>query len=153
IWLACGEARALASLGRFDEARTALTRATEARDRAEPDELDGLGGLCTFSRPRQLGYTAAAFSWGGAADANEAERLALETLNAYATAPSQDRAFADEPVARGVLALARISQGQVDGAVEALAPVLALPSSQRIHQIVTSVERVRTALSTIKDPG
>jgi hypothetical protein len=68
-------------------------------------------------------------------------------------APAQDRAFADVPTTRSVLALARVSQGQVDGAAEALAPVLDLPPSQRIHLIVTSVERVRTALSAITDPG
>ena len=52
-----------------------------------------------------------------------------------------------------MLALARISQGRVNGAREALAPVLDLPSSQRIHQIVTSVQRVHTALSALQDPG
>jgi hypothetical protein len=143
----------LAALNRFDEAHTALARATEARDQVAPDELDSLGGLCSFSRPRQLHYAAAASSWGGTAEANHTERLALDTLDAYATAPAQDRAFADVPATRSVLALAWVHQGQVDGAAEALAPVLDLPSSQRIHLIVSSVERVRTALSAITDPG
>lgn len=111
------------------------------------------GGLCSFSQPRQLSYAAAAFSWGGTAEATRAERLALDTLDAYAVAPAQDRVFADVPIARSVLALARVSQGQVDGAAEALAPVLDLPPSQRISQIVISVERVRTALSASTDPG
>jgi hypothetical protein len=31
--------------------------------------------------------------------------------------------------------------------------VLALPPAQRIHTIVTSVERVRTALHAINNPG
>ncbi|MGH3803110.1 MAG: hypothetical protein ACRDTD_23875, partial [Pseudonocardiaceae bacterium] len=152
IWLINSEARALAALNRFDEAHTALDRATTARDRAEPDELDSLGGVCSFSRPRQL-YYAAAFSWGGTAEANHAERLSLDALDAYATAPAQDHDFAAEAGTRSALALARVCQGHVDGAAEALRPVLDLPPSQRIHKIVTAVERVRTALSAIQDPG
>ncbi len=54
VWLASNEARALAALNRLDDAHAALARAADARDRVQPDELDGLGGLCTFSRPRQL---------------------------------------------------------------------------------------------------
>ncbi|MGH3810223.1 MAG: hypothetical protein ACRDRU_27095 [Pseudonocardiaceae bacterium] len=153
IWLVSSEARALAALNRLDEAHIALARATEARERVEPDELDSLGGLCSFSQPGQLGYAAAAFSWGGPAEATHTERLALDALDAFATAPAQDRSFGSVPITRSVLVLARVSQGQVDGAAEALAPVLDLPPSQRIHQIVTSVERVRTALSTLTDPG
>jgi hypothetical protein len=153
IWLASSEARALAAVNRLDEAHSALARGTEARDRAEPDELDSLGGLCSFSWPRQLGYAAAVFSWGGTVEANHTERLALDTLDAYATTPTQDCNFADVPTIRGVLALARVYQGQIDGAAEALAPVLDLPSSQRIHGIVASVERVRTALNELQCPG
>jgi hypothetical protein len=153
IWLISSEARALAALNRLDEARLILDRATEARDQAEPDELDSLGGMCFFSRPRQLHYTAASFSWGGKAAANHTEQLALDTLDAYAAAPAQDCNFADQPTSRSVLALARVYQCQIDGAAEALAPVLDLPPAQRIHGIVTAVERVRTALGAIKDPG
>ena len=62
IWLASNEARALAALHRLDDARAALARAADARDRVQPDELDSLGGLCTFSRPRQLYYAADALT-------------------------------------------------------------------------------------------
>jgi hypothetical protein len=70
VWLASNEARALAALHRLDDAHAALTRAADARDRLQPDELDSLGGLCTFSQPRQLYYAADALSWGGQAEAN-----------------------------------------------------------------------------------
>ena len=153
IWLASSEARALAALNRLEDAHTALARATEARDRTEPDELDSLGGVCTFGRPRQLYYAAEALSWGGRAEANHTERLALEALDAYATVPARDRAFGGEAGTRSALALARVCQGQVDGAAEALSFVLGLPPSQRIHGIVTSVAHVHSALSAIKDPG
>jgi hypothetical protein len=153
VWLASAEARALAALNRPEEAHAALARATDLRDQVQPDELDGLGGTCTFSQPRQLYFAAEALSWGGQPEATRAERLALEALDAYATAPAQDRSFGHEANTRIALAIARVSHGEVDGATEALAPVLELPSAQRTHGIVTAMERVRTTLSTLQDPG
>jgi hypothetical protein len=77
-WLASAEARALATLNRPEEAHTALARATDLRDQVQPNELDGLGGMCTFTRPRQLYFAAEALSWGGEPEATRAEHLALE---------------------------------------------------------------------------
>ncbi|MGH3752436.1 MAG: hypothetical protein ACRDRP_07020 [Pseudonocardiaceae bacterium] len=153
VWLASSEARSLAALNRLEDAHTALARATEAQDRVQPDELDSLGGVCTFSRPRQLYYAADALTWGGAAEANHTERLALEALDAYAEAPDKDRAFGGEAGTRTALAVARVFRREIDGAAEALAPVLELPPPKRIHGIVTSVEHVRTALRGVADPG
>jgi hypothetical protein len=153
IWLASSEARALAALHRLEDAHIALARATEARDRMQPDELDSLGGLCTFSHPRQLYYAADSLAWGGEAEANDTERRALEALDAYAGAADEDRAFGDESGTRSALAVARVLLRQIDGAAEALAPVLELPPPKRIHGIVTSVEHVRTALRAVEDPG
>jgi hypothetical protein len=152
VLLASSEARALAALNRLDEVHVAVARAAEARDRVQPDELDILGGICDFSRPPQLHYAAEALSWGGAPQANHAEQFALEALNAYAIAP-QGSSIRNEANTRGALAVARVARGEVDGATEALAPVLELPPAQRTHTIVTSVGRVRTALQTLKDPG
>lgn len=153
VWLASSEARSLAALNRLEDAHNALVRATEARDRVQPDELDSLGGLCTFSRPRQLYYAADALVWGGETEANHTERLALEALDAYADAPDEDRAFGDESGTRSALAVARVLLREIDGAAEALAPVLELPPPKRIHGIVTAVEHVRTALRAVEDPG
>ncbi len=153
VWLASAEARALAALNRLEETHAALVRAAEARDRVQPDELDSLGGICIFSRPRQLYFAAEALSWGGQPEATRAERLALEALDAYAAAPAQDRSFGHEANTRAALAVARVFQGEVDGAAEALASVLELLPAQRNHGIVIGVERVRTALSAITDPG
>ena len=153
VWLASAQARALAALNRPEEADVALTRADDLRDQVQPDELDGLGGICTFSRPRQLYFAAEALSWGGPPEATRAERLALDALDAYAAAPAQDRSFGHEANTRIALATARISLGEVDGAAEALAPVLELPSAQRTHGIVTAVERMRTTLSALQNPG
>ncbi len=153
VWLASGEARALAALNRLEEAHVALDRATDLRDHVQPDELDALGGMCTFTRPRQLFFAAEALSWGGQPEATNTERLALEALETYATAPAQDRSFGHEASSRSTLALARVFHGEVDGATEALTPVLQLPPAQRTHGVVNTVERVRTALSALPDPG
>ena len=112
VWLASNEARALAALNRLDDAYAALARAADARDRVQPDELDSLGGLCTFSQPRQLYYAADALSWGGRAEANRTERLALDALDAYAGAPAQDRAFGGVAGTRSDLAVAQCSEAR-----------------------------------------
>lgn len=152
VLLAGLEARALGALNRPKETRAAVARAIEARDRVEPDELNALGGLCIHPRPNQLIYAAEALSWGGAPEAGQAEDFALEALDAYPAA-IPGGSFRNEATARCALAVARVARGEVDGAAEALGPVLTLPSAQRDHTIVTSVERVRTALSAIQDPG
>jgi hypothetical protein len=152
VLLASGEARTLGALNRLDEARAAVARAADARDRVQPDELDVLGGLCNFIRPNQLNYAAEALSWGSALEASHAERYALESLETYPAAISGG-SFRNEATARCALAVARVSRHEGDGASEALGPVLALPAAQRDHTIITAVERVRTALSTVTDPG
>ncbi|MGH3693576.1 MAG: hypothetical protein ACRDRX_06200 [Pseudonocardiaceae bacterium] len=48
---------------------------------------------------------------------------------------------------RAILAVARIRRGEVDGAADALAPVLDLPPMQRINGIVQSVNHVHQALT------
>lgn len=152
VWLASGEARSLAATGRHDEARAALCRAADARDRVKPDELDQIGGLCTFNRSRQLYYAADALVWGGQAQADHTERTATETLDSYAAAPAGDRAFGDESGARCDLAIARVLQGELEGATEAMAPVLDLPADRHIHGVVVSVDNARTALRGVESP-
>jgi hypothetical protein len=153
VWLVSNEARALAALHRLDDAHAALARVADARDRVRPDELDSLGGLCTFSRPRQLYYAADALAWGGHPEADHTERLALAALEAYAGTPAQDRAFGGVAGTRSALAIARVFHGEIDGAADALGPVLELPVAQRIHGVVTSVEHVHTALRSVENPG
>ena len=76
-------------------------------------------------------------------------RAASEAQNAldlFANGRAEDRSFSDEAGASAELALARVSAGQVDGAQEALAPVLALEPARRIGGIVVSASRVHQAL-------
>ncbi|MGH3909124.1 MAG: hypothetical protein ACRDTE_33850 [Pseudonocardiaceae bacterium] len=152
VFLASGEARAWGALNRLENARAAVARASEGWDRVQPDDLDALGGLCTYIRPVQLIYAAQALSWGGAPEAPQVEQLVLEALEGFPVA-FPGGSFRNEAGARCALAVARVTRREVDGATEALAPVLALPAPQRDHTIVTAVERVRTALSAVTDPS
>ncbi len=153
IWLPSSEARSLAALNRMDEARAALDRAAEARERARPDELDELGSICTFSRPTQLYYAADALVWGGNAEAIHAERLAIEALDALAKAPVAERGgFGNEQGAQCDLAVARLLRGELEGATDALMPVLDLSTDRRQQGIMRSVERVHDTLRDIGAP-
>lgn len=153
VWLAAGEARSLAALGRYDEARQAVDRATEAREQVRRDDLDELGGFCTFNRPRQLYYAAEALAWAGSDAAEQTEQFALEAIGAYESAPDAERAFGDEAGARCALAIARINNDEFEGAADAMTGVLALPVAQRTHGVVTAVEHVESRLASVAAEG
>ncbi|WP_143020440.1 XRE family transcriptional regulator [Sinosporangium album] len=145
VWLPAQEARVWAVLGDETKTLAAIDRATEARDHVQADELDALGGIMTFSRPRQLYYAADAHVWLPGSEART-EHIATEAINAYAVADPSERSFSDEAGARTNQSLARLNLGEFEGAAEALRPVLDLPPQQRIGGIVASVGRIHTAL-------
>ena len=146
VWLPVSEARAWAALGNVNQAHSAIERAETAWDQVEFDELDELGGICTFSRSRQLYYAADALAWLPS-EAEAAERYSLQAVNAYADTTAPEWAFGDAAGSACDLAVARVARGEIDGAAEALRPVLDLPSEQRIHGIVTSVRHVHRSLT------
>lgn len=147
-WLPALEARALAQVGDAAGARDAVHRAMAKREAVVNDELDGIGGLLTFPLAKQHYYAAGALVMledgdeEGAAEAETALRL-------YEGADPLERSFSDIAGARAELALARVHAGEVEGAREALAPVLELDPSLRIGGIVTSAERVHRALAAL----
>ncbi|WP_239077016.1 hypothetical protein [Actinocatenispora rupis] len=147
VWLPVSEARSWAALGNAEAAKGAIQRAEEAANRVQADELDELGGICTFGRARQLYYTADAYAWLPAEEAS-AEHYGTEAVAAYREHP-QEWAFGDSAGSATDLAVARIQGARPDleGAADALAPVLELPPAQRINGIVRSVYRVHDALS------
>lgn len=145
VWLAAQEARVLAVLGDGERALAALARADAARDQVHPDELDEFGGILTFPRPRQLYYAADARIWMPGSE-RIAEETAAEAINAYTEADPADRSFSDEAGARADQALARVNLGDLEGAADALAPVLSMPVEERIDGVVRSVRRIYDAL-------
>jgi tetratricopeptide (TPR) repeat protein len=144
-WLPALEARALALLGDFTGARAAIGRALTARENVRPDDLDSIGGLLTFSLAKQHYYAAGTFVHveGEAVKGGQEASAALEL---YERGSAEDRSFSDEAGARSELALSRLQQGDLDGAYEAVTPVLELPPEMRIGGIVVSAMRVHGAL-------
>ncbi|MGH4020247.1 MAG: hypothetical protein ACRDT0_13625 [Pseudonocardiaceae bacterium] len=148
VWLPAGEARAWAVLGNAEAAREAIDRAERAWEHVRSDELDELGGLATFSRPRQLYYAADALSWLPAESA-VADDYARQAVAAYPDLAHPDCDFGGAAGSRADLALVRIKRGEIDGATDALAPVFELPAEQRINGIIHSLNRVHRALTNM----
>lgn len=115
------------------------------------DDLDQLGGMCYFSRPRQLYYASDAGAALPEHDQSglrsETESLAADAVTAYDQAPEDEKSFGDEAGSRTDLAVARARAGNLEGAREAIQPVLELPVAQRIHGVVTSVLSVHRAVT------
>ncbi|MGH3974801.1 MAG: hypothetical protein ACRDS9_15945, partial [Pseudonocardiaceae bacterium] len=148
VCLAASEARAWAALGDGEHARDAIDRAERARDQVHPDELDAMGGIATFGRPRQLYFAADALVWLPD-ESPAAEDYARQAVEAYSDPADPHWAFGDAAGSYAALAIARIGRGEIDGAAEALTPVLDLPAEQRINGIVHSVNRVHQALNHV----
>ncbi|WP_198358397.1 hypothetical protein [Streptomyces fildesensis] len=145
IWLAALEARAQALLGDADSVRRANERASDLRDRTTVDDLDDIGGILTFPRPRQLYYGAEAEVLLGDLTPGIEDRAA-EAVRAYSDAAPEEWAFGDEAGAQTNLALARLAGNNLDGAAEAVRPVLDLPPAQHNAGILLSIQRVSEAL-------
>ena len=150
VWLAANEARAWAAVGNADQTQAAIARADAAWSRVEPDDLDDLGGIASFSRSRQLYYAADALAVLPSAVPGAMD-YAQRATEAYADPMHEDYAFSDHAGSRCDLAVARLQARDLDGAAEALTPVLALPPQQRINGIIHSVNRVHDALSPLGD--
>jgi hypothetical protein len=144
-WLPALEARAWAQMGQAGEATTALGKAADRRQSHQSDDLDAIGGLLTFSPAKQRYYAAGAYvCLDDHQDKAQAE--ALSALELFECGSPEDRSFSDVAGTRAELALARVNAEQIDGAREALTPVLALEPERRIGGIVTSAGRVHQAL-------
>lgn len=147
VWLPISAARAYAALGNAEKANDAIRTAEEAWSRVEPDDLDELGGICTFSQPRTLYYAADALAWLPS-EAVKAADYSQQAVTAYADESDPAWAFGDQAGSHADLAIARISGEHPDlnGATEAISPVLALPPTRRINGIVHSTKRVHRAI-------
>ena len=145
VWLPVSAARAYAALGNSERALEAIRTAEDAWDRVEPDAVDELGGICTFNQPRTLYYAADALAWLPA-EADTAVGFSTRAVAAYADRNDPAWAFSAEAGAPAALAIARVAARDVEGAEDALSPVLDLTPDQRINGIVHSAQRVHQAL-------
>ncbi|WP_433164112.1 XRE family transcriptional regulator [Kribbella sp. CA-247076] len=145
VWLPVSEARAWAALGNPEATRAALERAEEAWNTVRKDDLDEMGGLCTFGRHRQLYYAADALAWLPG-EVEQAERYSRQAVDAYNDQSHPEWAFGDAAGSQAAMAISRIVNGELDGAADAIAPVLDLPAERRINGVVHSARRVHQAL-------
>ncbi|MBL7497187.1 helix-turn-helix transcriptional regulator [Frankia sp. CNm7] len=155
VWLPASEARAWAALGNAAETRNAVDRAERARDDLQDDDLDTMGGICFFSVARQLYYAADALSWLPD-ETQAAERYGAAAVDAYHDPTRPEWAFGDQAGSHAGLAHTRVARAELDGAAEAIGPVLDLPPDRRINGVIHSVQRVHAALvrSTLaEDPA
>jgi transcriptional regulator with XRE-family HTH domain len=146
VRLAAIEARAAAWIGDRHRAMAALDATRRARESpARSDEFDEFGGVLSFPLPKQLCYAGTTYLLLGEADL--AQRHALDAIAGYESGPETARSYGDESLARLDLAAARVALGDLDGAHDAITPVLALPAELRIHQLGVGLARVRAALA------
>jgi hypothetical protein len=145
VWLPVSEARAWAALGNADATRAALQRAENAWSSVQKDDLDEMGGLCTFGRNRQLYYAADALAWLPG-EVDTADQYSRQAVDAYTDQSHPEWAFGDAAGSQAAMAISRIASGELDGAADAIAPVLGLPAERRINGVVHSARRVHQAL-------
>lgn len=144
-WLPSLEARAWALLSAAGEAAAAIGRAADRRAQHQPDDLDQIGGLLSFPVAKQHYYAAGAYVFLPGEQAN-AQREAAAAIELYERGDPRRRSYSDEAGAHADLALSRVTDGELDGAREALTPVLDLEPERRIGGIVASAARVHDAL-------
>ncbi|WP_093803991.1 helix-turn-helix transcriptional regulator [Streptomyces sp. Wb2n-11] len=150
--LRCGEAQCLANLGDSRAANAALDGAELARERIRRE--DSLGGLFGFSRAKQSYYAGSSLIWlDGGHDAERAAREASEAIEMWRTGPEADRSLDDERLAHVYLATARVQLDDVEGAADAIRPVLSLPVEEQISWIVKRMDRLAGMLSAPRYAG
>lgn len=131
--LALDQARA----GRTDQAREALDRAK--RQVAKPGVAE-LGGvfLCTPERAEGI-WSDAHLSLG---DARHTLDHADRGVALFEAAPHSVRNYGSERMVRLQQVKARLGTGELDGAVEALAPVLGTPAEYRVRPLIHRISEV-----------
>jgi hypothetical protein len=142
-------ARAAARLGELDTARRAVGLAHTARDSDHRDDLTEIGGN-QFDQHLAMMHTLA----GGAlietrAYGQDAAQELEHAISLYDQDPGcgEQHPFDGKANASTHIAVVRLQSGALDGAVTALAPVLALPPAQRVSSVTARLARVREELA------
>jgi hypothetical protein len=141
-------ARAVAKQGDLAAARRAVADAHNARERDYHDDLLELGGEFALSLASEYGFAGLALAETKGAENQAAEELerAIELYDAGPGA-GEEHWFGGRPLAGINLAVIRLRSGALDAAATALAPVLALPPSQRVGAFADRLGMVRAELA------
>lgn len=136
------EARIWSKIGNADETQRCIRAAEEARGGAATDSLhDEIGGVFGFSDAKAMYYAGATYIHLDMAEpALEATRNAIDL---YSRGPSRQRSYGAEALARVDAAAAHLINGSLDGAADALRPVLDLDEDKRIAQLEERLTGVR----------
>ncbi|HEX5493601.1 MAG TPA: helix-turn-helix transcriptional regulator [Mycobacteriales bacterium] len=129
VSLAALEARATSRLGDVTATRAALVRAGENRGRVASDELDEIGGIMGFSRPKQHHYDAE--SHLGIGDAASVIAEAESCVTGYREGPDDDRAYDNMASAQVNRATAHALDNDLEAARAAAQPAFDLPPELR----------------------
>jgi transcriptional regulator with XRE-family HTH domain len=132
--------------GQHNEARAALVAAFDAHDSStgQSELFDRIGGMFSYSRAKLLQVSA--ITYLELDDIDNSEISAAAAVYLYESGPAELRAFGNEASARIDLGHARLLKNDVDGAQEALRPVLELPPAQRLDWVGARLKDFHTRL-------
>lgn len=141
-------AQAAAQLGDADAARRAVMAAHDAVEQEPNDDVLKLGGEFALSRASHHYFSGAALVTLDGAEREAAAEIE-RAVEMYAAGPRPGEQYSFEAKARAStdLATVHLRTGALDAASAALAPVLALPPTQRVTSVLTRLRIVRTELS------
>ncbi|WP_084497504.1 helix-turn-helix domain-containing protein [Nocardia amamiensis] len=141
------EARIWSALGSAADTDRCIRAAADAREIGATDALhDEVGGVFGFNDAKANYYAGATYIHLGQAEhALNATKRAIEL---YAKGPSEQRSYGAESLARVDCAAAHLINGSLDGAAEALQPVLGLDEDKRIAQLEERLNGVRRRIAT-----
>ncbi|MGY2008989.1 XRE family transcriptional regulator [Nocardia gipuzkoensis] len=140
------EARIWSALGSAADTDRCVRAADDAREIAATDALhDEVGGVFGFNTAKANYYAGATYIHLGQAEpALTATQRAIEL---YSNGPSAQRSYGAEALARVDCAAAHLINGSLDGAAEALQPVLGLDEDKRIAQLEERLTGVRRRIA------
>ncbi|MEU7766854.1 XRE family transcriptional regulator [Nocardia sp. NPDC049190] len=141
------EARIWSALGSPADTDRCIRAADDALGVATTDTLhDQVGGVFGFNDAKAQYYAGATYIHLGQAEpALAATQRAIEL---YSKGPSEQRSYGAESLARVDCAAAHLINGSLDGAAEALYPVLGLDEDKRIAQLEERLTGVRRRIAT-----
>ncbi|WP_112273524.1 hypothetical protein [Lentzea terrae] len=148
VRLACYEARFSAEAGQRDRGLAAIRAsedATEALGRSGAADLDVIGGILSLGEPKRASLCANPYLRFDLAE--RAEQIACAAITGFLTGPAEQRSYGDVALSQLTVAQARLSAGNLDGVLNAVQPVLALPPPQRIAPVREQLGRLASALS------
>ncbi|WP_306364759.1 XRE family transcriptional regulator [Nocardia sp. CC227C] len=141
------EARIWSRLGSSADTENCIRAAETARGSsgAQDSLHDEVGGVFGFNEPKSQYYAGATYIHLGQAE--PALHATSRAIELYANGPTEQRSYGAEALARVDSAAAHLINGSLDGATEALQPVLQLDEDKRIAQLEERLTGLRQRLA------